>query len=93
MSFEILDAEGAILWRVESSEPRQVSMLVYGRVPPGFAQSVPRDEGRPRPFRIGEDITTVSVTLRREFRHQAWASGPDTLRILSSAMSLRPAGG
>lgn len=93
LSFEILDAEGAVLWRVESGEPRQVSTLVYGRVPSGFTQSVPQDDRPPRPFRIGEDITTVSLTLRREFRHQAWANGPETVNIRSSAMTLRPVGG
>lgn len=93
VSFEIQDAEGAVLWRIESIEPQQVSTLVYGDVPEGFSQAVPQDSDPPRPFRIGEDIETVSVTLRREFRHQARARGPGTLSFLSGVMTLRPTGG
>ncbi len=87
-SFEVREAGGQVLWRIEAEPAVVVERIVYGTVPAGFEQRVPAD-GSPRPFVSGEPLETETVTALRTFLHTGHAEGPSTWEITDSRMLLR----
>ncbi len=87
-SFEVREADGPVLWRIEAEPAVVVERIVYGTVPAGFAQRVPAD-GPPRPLVPGERLETETVTALRTFLHAGRAEGPSTWEITDSRMLLR----
>jgi hypothetical protein len=75
LSFEIAEANGTVLWRIESASPRSLERLRYGQVPPGFRQVLPTPPAAPRLLKNGEELVTVTVEPSRTFTHHGNAVG------------------
>jgi hypothetical protein len=80
ISFQVTDAEGNALWRIESGQARELSQIRYGEIPVGFEQRVPSAGSAPRPFRTGERLLIETVGDSRTFRHDGLATGPAAFR-------------
>ena len=86
--FELRDASNTLLWRIVAPEGRAVPRLEYGRLPDGFVQDFPPQNGAPSLPREGESVTSETLTQRdlvlhqcvvvgvREFRCGRWEATP-----------------
>ena len=90
---EVRASGGEVLWAIEAGEPTPLSGVYYGAVPPGYRQTMPAEEGLPRPFVEHEPLSVSSYTPTRGFIHWATATGPTELSIYDSktwVLSLEP---
>lgn len=71
-SFEVRDAAGEPIWRLEAEIDTILETVHYGYVPPGFRQVAPA-EGGPRPLQVGEFLEIESRLRWRQFVHFAVA--------------------
>jgi hypothetical protein len=85
-SFEVLDAKGETIWRLEAEPPRPVPRLLWTRVPAGFAQSVPVPSQPPRDLITGEALQVETRTPSRVFTHTGIAKSRRTFHITASSM-------
>ena len=74
-SFEVRDSKGAVLWRIESAEGREIREIHLGDIPQGFIQTLP-SSGHPRRFNEAEELTTFTVARSHTLRHKGVANGP-----------------
>jgi hypothetical protein len=88
--FEVRDAAGEVLWRIEAVEPKLLSSVHYGEVPVGYRQTVPAEGRPPRPFVEGEGLETYTVTDRSIFSHQGQAL--DVRRFMGGVYQSGPRG-
>jgi hypothetical protein len=85
-NFEVLDAKGETIWRLEADPPRPISRLLWSRIPAGFTQSVPRHGQPPRDLITGEKIQVETRTSSRVFTHTGIAKSTRTFDITDSSM-------
>lgn len=73
--FEVRDANGSVIWRVEKiGAPVMLQQLRLGEIPKGFRQIFPAG-GPPRYFNTGEVLTMHKDTPKRTLRHSGRATG------------------
>ena len=75
-SFEVKDARGESLWKLNAVVPQKLFSIRYGEVPPNYVQTVPPGGVRPRDFVVKEQLSTMTITPERTFMHEGNAMGP-----------------
>ena len=75
-SFEVKDARGESLWKLNAVVPQKLSSIRYGEVPPNYVQTVPAGGVPPRDFVVKEQLSTMTITPERTFMHEGNAMGP-----------------
>ncbi|MFQ5525713.1 MAG: hypothetical protein ACE5GX_05570 [Thermoanaerobaculia bacterium] len=88
VSFEVRNANGETIWRLEADDPTPVAAFAYGVVPDGFRRVVP-PERQPRPLAPGEDLLMESTTRDRIFLHRGYADSEVSAVVLEWGMRRR----